>query len=167
MNIEMRKNERFFNAIVHPLISFRKSMDWTRSNDDLFVRLDPGEEIHTSLRELADELKIDAAAITSGIGRTRDNVYGHMSDEGIYHKVSISEACELVSLQGNIGRMNDGSAFTHIHMTISDDEMGVHAGHLFEAIVNVVAEIHIRIMENVLMTRCPVENSDFVALVFE
>ena len=165
--MESRKNESFSNAIVHPPISFRNCMDWTRSNDDLFVRLDPGEEIHTSLRELADELKIDAAAITSGIGRTRDNVYGHMSDEGEYHKVSISEACELVSLQGNIGRLNDGSAFTHIHMTISDDEMGVHAGHLFEAIVNVVAEIHIRIMENVMMTRCPVENSQFIALVFD
>lgn len=165
--MESRKNESFSNAIVHPPISFRNCMDWTRSNDDLFVRLDPGEEIHTSLRELADELKIDAAAITSGIGRTRDNVFGHMSDEGEYHKVSISESCELVSLQGNIGRLNDGSAFTHIHVTISDDEMGVHAGHLFEAIVNVVAEIHIRIMENVKMTRCPAENSQFIALVFD
>ncbi len=141
-------------------------MDWTRSNDDLFVRLDPGEEIHASLRELADELKIDAAAITSGIGRTRDNLYGHMSDEGVYHKVSKTEPCELISVQGNLGRLEDGTAFTHIHMCISDDDMEVHAGHLFEATVHVVGEIHLRILEQAIMTRCPVVDSDFVALRF-
>jgi hypothetical protein len=142
-------------------------MDWTRSGDDLFVRLDPGEEIHTSLREIADKVGFDAAAITSGIGRTRDNAYGHMSESGNYHRVEIAEACELVSLQGNIARLNDGSAFTHIHVTISDDEMGVHAGHLFNAVVEVVAEIHLRIMQDVMMTRCAVENSSFIALKFE
>ena len=50
-------------------------MEWTRSGDDVFVRLDPGEEIHTSLQGLADEIGFDAAAITSGIGRTRDSTY--------------------------------------------------------------------------------------------
>ena len=55
-------------------------MDHTRSGSDLLVRLDPGEEIHESLRNLADELGIDAAVITSGIGRTRDNQYGYMNE---------------------------------------------------------------------------------------
>ena len=51
-------------------------MEWTRSGEDLFVRIDPGEEIHASLQSLADEVGFDAAAITSGIGRTRENMYG-------------------------------------------------------------------------------------------
>ena len=152
------------NHLLPPRVRY---MDWTRSGDDLFVRLDPGEEIHTSLREIADKIGFAAAAITSGIGRTRDNTYGHMSESGVYHRVEIAEACELVSLQGNIARYEDGSAFTHIHVTISDDEMGVHAGHLFNAVVEVVAEIHLRIMEDIIMTRCPVENSSFIALKFE
>ena len=151
----------------HLLPPRARYMDWTRSGDDLFVRLDPGEEIHTSLREIADKIGFDAAAITSGIGRTRDNAYGHMSESGEYHRAEIAEACELVSLQGNFARFKDGSAFTHIHATISDDDMGVHAGHLFNATVEVVAEIHIRIMQDVIMTRCPVENSSFIALEFE
>ena len=69
--------------------------------------------------------------------------------------------------QENIARFEDGAAFSHIHMSISDDAMGVHAGHLFNAVVEVVAEIHIRIMKDVIMTRCPVENSSFIALKFE
>ena len=59
-------------------------MEHTRSGSDILVRLDPGEEIHTSLKKLADDLGFDAAAITSGIGRTRENQYGYMNSEGVY-----------------------------------------------------------------------------------
>ena len=45
-------------------------MEWARSGDDVVVVLEPGEEIHASLRNLADELGINGAVITSGIGRT-------------------------------------------------------------------------------------------------
>ena len=54
-------------------------MEWTKSGDDLLVRIDPGEEIHSSLQKLADEVGFNAAAITSGIGRTRENIYGYMN----------------------------------------------------------------------------------------
>ena len=67
-------------------------MEWRRSGDDLFVRLDPGEEIHRSLQSLAEEVGFDAAAITSGIGRTKDNLYGYMNDEGVYQRKIIAIA---------------------------------------------------------------------------
>ena len=35
-------------------------MEWTR-REDLFVRLDPGEEVHESLQKLADEVGFNAA----------------------------------------------------------------------------------------------------------
>ena len=63
-------------------------MEWTQSGDDVFVRLDPGEEIHSSLQSLADTIGFDAAAITSGIGRTRDSVYGYMDDNHVYHRIT-------------------------------------------------------------------------------
>ena len=43
-------------------------MEHTRSGSDILVRLDPGEEIHAALKQLANDLGFDAAAITSGIG---------------------------------------------------------------------------------------------------
>ena len=130
-------------------------MEHTRSGSDILVRLDPGEEIHAALQELADDLGFDAAAITSGIGRTRQNQYGYMDEEGVYQRRLLPPPSELVSLSGNIARTQDGGAFTHIHCCWSDDDNNVHAGHMFESTVHVVAEIHIRVMDHAMMTRCP------------
>jgi len=146
---------------------FGRYMDWTRSGDDIFIRLDPGEEIHAGIREVANQEKINAAAITSGIGRTRNNAYGFMNAEHIYQRWTLEEPCELVTLQGNFARLKDGSGFTHLHATFTNDDVEVHAGHLFEATVEVVAEIHMRVMSQSIMTRCPMADSEFVALSFE
>jgi len=141
-------------------------MEWTRSDEDLFVRLDPGEEIHTTLQKLADEVGFNAAAITSGIGRTRENLYGFMDEQGVYQRRPLDNPSELVSLSGNIARTQDGKAFTHIHCCWSDDDNNVHAGHMFESIVHVVAEIHIRILSKAIMTRCPLPGVELLGLEF-
>ncbi|MGY8670280.1 MAG: PPC domain-containing DNA-binding protein [Candidatus Poseidoniales archaeon] len=141
-------------------------MEWTRSGDDLFIRLDPGEEIHQKLCELTDEIGINAAAITSGIGRTRENIYGYMNEEGVYQRRDLVSPSELVSLSGNIARTEEGAAFTHIHCCWSDDDNNVHAGHMFQATVHVVAEIHIRILSNSIMTRCPLADFELLGLQF-
>ena len=153
----------------HPqgLSSSRTAMEWTRSGDDLFVRMDPGEELHATLQALADEVGFDAAAITSGIGRTRESTYGYMDDNHRYHRVTIEAGSELVTLQGNLARRESGEAFTHLHATFSDDDLTPHAGHMFSATVHVVAEIHLRLLPHAVMSRCPLENSEFVALKFD
>jgi predicted DNA-binding protein with PD1-like motif len=142
-------------------------MEHTRSGSDLFVRLDPGDDIHSSLQSLADEVGFDAAAITSGIGRTRDNKYGYMNEKGIYQRRDLENPSELVSLSGNIARTEEGEAFTHIHCCWSDDDNNVHAGHMFQSVVHVVAEIHIRIMAEAIMTRCPLADFELLGLQFK
>ena len=141
-------------------------MEHTRSGSDILVRLDPGDEIHAALKELADDLGFNAAAITSGIGRTRDNQYGYMNEEGVYQRRPLDPPSELVSLSGNIARTKDGDPFTHIHCCWSDDDNNVHAGHMFQSIVHVVAEIHIRILSKVIMTRCPLPDVELLGLKF-
>ena len=139
-------------------------MEWTTSGDDVFLRLDPGEEIHASLRTLADKIDLNAAAVTSGIGRVRASVYGFMDDDHVYHRRTIEGGAELVALQGNLARHQDGHPFTHLHVVLSDDDLVPAAGHLFEATVHVTAEIHLRRMDAALAMRCPLENSQFTAL---
>ena len=141
-------------------------MEWTRSDEDLLVRIDPGEEIHSALQQLADDVGFNAAAITSGIGRTRNNIYGYMNNDGIYIKRELETPSELVSLSGNIARTQDGKAFTHIHCCWSDDDNNVHAGHMFECTVRVVAEIHVRILAKAIMTRCPLPDAELLGLQF-
>ena len=141
-------------------------MEWTISGEDLFVRIDPGEEIHASLQALADQIGIDAAAITSGIGRTRENTYGFMNAEGVYITKSLNSPGELISLSGNISRTEDEKPFTHIHCCWSDDDNNVHAGHMFQSVVHVVAEIHIRILLKAIMTRCPLPDVELLGLEF-
>lgn len=139
-------------------------MEWARSGDDVVVVLEPGEEIHTSLRNLADELGINGAVITSGIGRTMNSTFGYMDETFTYHRRCLKQPAELVTLQGNLARHEDGSAFTHLHATFADDEFVTKSGHMFEATVFVVAEIHMRIMSKIVMTRCPMIDGEFVEL---
>tara|TARA_B100000287_G_scaffold39535_3_gene36102 strand:+ start:2019 stop:2450 length:432 start_codon:yes stop_codon:yes gene_type:complete len=141
-------------------------MEHTRSGNDLFVRLDPGDEIHSSLQKLADDIGFNAAAITSGIGRTRDNTYGFMNEEGVYQRRELDSPSELVSLSGNVARTEEGAAFTHIHCCWSDDDNNVHAGHMFQSTVHVVAEIHMRIMADAMMMRCPLADYELLGLKF-
>ena len=142
-------------------------MEHTRSGSDILVRIDPGEEIHTAPKELAADPGFDAGAITSGIGRTRENQYGYMDAEGVYQRRSLDIPSELVSRPGKIARTEEGDAFTHIHCCWSDDDNNVHACHLFEATVHVVAEIHIRIMDHASMTRCPLAEFELLGLEFD
>ena len=67
-------------------------MEWTTSGDDVFLRLDPGEEIHAALQALADTIDLNAAAVTSGIGRVRASVYGFMDDDHVYHRRTIASS---------------------------------------------------------------------------
>ena len=154
------------SATLNSRISCPESMEWARSGEDLFVRLDPGEEIHATLQSLADKVGFDAAAITSGIGRTRDTLYGYMDEDGINQRRPLDSPSELVSLSGNIARTQDGKAFTHIHCCWSDDDNNVHAGHMFQSTVHVVAEVHLRILTHALMTRCPLADVELLGLQF-
>ena len=144
-------------------------MEHTRSGSDIFLRLDPGEELHESIQTVCLSEGVSGAAITSGIGRVRDTDIGYLGDDSVYHRVVLPEANELLSMQGNVAVL-DGKPFTHIHIVLSDDDHVVHGGHLFSSVVHVTAEIHLRILEKnvrVPMTRCSVEGSEFKPLSFE
>ena len=141
------------------------AMEHRRVGRDVFIRLDKGDELHSSIRSLSEH-GISSAALTSGIGRIRDSVIGFLDSEGVYQKLEINEPMELLSVQGNLLPGPEGP-FTHIHIVASDDDHVVKGGHLFEATVEVTAEIHMRILseESTLMTREATE-SEFLRISF-
>ena len=93
-----------------------------------------------------------------------NSTFGYMDDTFTYHRHKLKEPAELVTLQGNLARHEDGSAFTHLHATFADDNFVTMSGHMFEATVFVVAEIHMRVMSKIVMTRCPMVDGEFVEL---
>ncbi len=137
---------------------------------DLFVRLDPQEEIHTLLKEVFSTQGARSGAVTSGIGRVQNVDIGYLDEHGVYQRKVLTGAVELLSLQGNVAEM-DGRLFTHLHVVVSDDEHRVHGGHLFSAVIAVTAEIHIRIFDDssnggMVMNRCHIDGSQFKPLRF-
>lgn len=141
-------------------------MEFQRLGNDVFVRLDAGDELHSSIRELGEH-GILSAAITSGIGRVRDTIIGYLDSDGVYQKETHAEPMELLSTQGNLAPGQDGP-FTHIHVVLSDDDHVVRGGHLFESTVEVTAEIHLRVLDSgggSAFERVETD-SEFVALSF-
>jgi predicted DNA-binding protein with PD1-like motif len=144
-------------------------MEHTRSGSDVFLRLDPGDELHASIQAVCRSEGISGAAVTSGIGRVRNTDIGYLGDDGIYHRIVLEEAAELLSMQGNVALL-EGVPFTHLHIVLSDNQHDVHGGHLFSATVHVTGEIHLRILEKgvqVPMSRCSIPGSEFKPLSFE
>ena len=140
-------------------------MEYRRFGRDLFVRLDKGEVLHDAIRSL-NNYGVSTAAITSGIGRVRGTEIGFLDADGIYQKMEIEGPMELLSMQGNLAPGPDGP-FTHIHIVASDDDHVVRGGHLFQATVEVTAEIHMRVLDgdDATMVREATE-SDFLRLSF-
>ena len=141
-------------------------MDFLRSGDDIMIRLDPGEEIHTAIQSLCADLGIIGAALTSGIGRIRDTDIGFLDANGIYQIVVHPDPMELISCQVNVASLEE-SPFTHIHISLTDDDHQMHGGHLFSGTVHITAELHLRVLDSGgLMTRCSLADSEFKPLSF-
>ena len=58
-------------------------MEHRRIGRDLFIRLDKGEELHTSIRSLSEH-GIRVAALISGIGRVRNTAIGFLDMFGTF-----------------------------------------------------------------------------------
>ena len=143
-------------------------MEFTRVGEDILLKLNPGEEIHSSIQSLHDH-GIECAVITSGIGRCHNIEIGYLGSDRVYQKTIHHNSMELLSTQGNLAPGPNGP-FTHLHVVISDDDNIVHGGHLFSATVSVTAEIHLRVLSSNLGSNmiCRVaDDSEFVQLKFK
>lgn len=143
-------------------------MEFTRVGEDILLKLNPGEEIHSSIQSLHDH-GIECAVITSGIGRCHNIEIGYLGSDRVYQKTMHHNSMELLSTQGNLAPGPNGP-FTHLHVVISDDDNIVHGGHLFSATVSVTAEIHLRVLSSNLGSNmiCRVaDDSEFVQLRFK
>jgi len=120
-------------------------MDYKRFDNKVIVRLDRGEEIVETLRQLCITLNIKLGTIT-GIGAT-DKVTIGLFDLKTkkYHSKEFVGDHEIAPIYGNITTMNDES-YLHLHINICNDKHQSFGGHLTSAVVSATFECIIDII---------------------
>ena len=127
-------------------------MDYRKFGETYLVRMDKGEEILESLRELSEKEHIRLASVealgavndfTVGVLRTADKKYKARTFTGDH---------EIVSLTGTIDTMG-GDFYCHLHMSAGDTEGRVLGGHLNEAVISATCELVLEIMDGTVERR--------------
>lgn len=112
----------------------------------LVVRLDKGEEVVSSLLQVAQEQGITAASIT-GLGAA-DEACISVLDPAIGNYVDHTLSCpmEIVSLVGSLSR-RDGQPHAHLHIALADSSFHVLGGHLKSARISITGEIMMQCLD--------------------
>lgn len=89
-----------------------------------------------------------ASGIIGGIGAIHDIEIGYFDvGQKQYIKHSFSDTFEVISLTGNISRL-DNKPFIHLHAAVADETHRLFGGHLFRATVAVTLELYLRTFED-------------------
>jgi predicted DNA-binding protein with PD1-like motif len=107
--------------------------------EKVIVRVDKGEEIISSLKEVCKKLGITLGSMT-GIGATNDVTIGLMNTKTKkYQSTQFTGDHEISSLVGTITTMND-DVYLHVHITVCNAEHKTFGGHLTSAVVSATFE---------------------------
>lgn len=113
-----------------------------------------GDEFTAGLTQFANDCGIHAASLT-GIGALERCTIGWLDWETRkYVPIPINEQCEVASLIGDIGRLDDGKPAFHAHMTVGTKGGVAHAGHVLEAWVRPTLEVIVTETPAYLVREC-------------
>lgn len=121
-------------------------MQYKQDGNTYFIYVQQNEKIMDTLTQFCKDHDIQNGQI-SGIGAIKNIEIGAFDVEKkeyiIHH---FNEVWELTSYQANV-LLKDGEPFIHAHINISDHDLTVKGGHLFEADVAAVGEFILRKIE--------------------
>lgn len=121
-------------------------MEFRRFEDSYVVRLNKGEEVISSLKQLCKEEDIRLGEIT-GLGASDLIEIGVFNVNTKEYKTKIFEGMfEITSLVGNVTTKDD-EVYLHIHINFGDEDGFVKGGHLIQARISATSEIILRIIE--------------------
>ena len=127
-------------------------MEYKRIEQSIILRLDPGEEIVSSILALAEQENIRLAEINA-LGATNDFTVGvYNLEEQKFYPNHFTGAYEISSLHGTITTM-DGRPYLHLHMNAANENGQAYGGHLKEAFISATFEGVIRILDGTVERR--------------
>jgi predicted DNA-binding protein with PD1-like motif len=128
-------------------------MKWRREGSRIFIRLELGDQVHSSLAEIAGREGVSGGWF-SGIGAASDVELGYYHlDQKDYDRTRIAGDVEIASASGSLGVV-DGKPFVHLHAVVSDRECVPRGGHLFHAVSAATLEFVL------LVAQAPIERTE-------
>jgi hypothetical protein len=121
-------------------------MKFSKTEFGYIARLEPGEEIITSLSSFAKANGFASAAF-QGIGAATELTIGYFDRaRKSYVKKTLVGEYEVLSLSGSISSF-EGNPWVHGHVVVSDSEFNVAGGHLFSGRVTVTIELVVTVSQ--------------------
>lgn len=121
-------------------------MQYRQFGDTYMLRIDYGEEILQSLKQMCEQEAIRLAQV-SAIGAADHAVVGVFDlREKRYHQEETNEFMEIASLSGSVTEMN-GQPYIHLHVTLADQKHILHGGHAIELRVGATCEMFVRVLD--------------------
>jgi len=115
-------------------------MLYQKFDNNFVIRLERGDEVVTSLLNLAEKENVTLANV-SGIGACDSAIVGvYDLTEKKYHSNHLLGAMEITSLTGNITTMN-GAPYVHVHVNLGLMDGSVKGGHLNKAVISATGEL--------------------------
>ncbi len=116
-------------------------METILKEDNKFIlRFDKDEEVINGLVSFCNESSI-TAGFFSGIGACKEvELSSYDVDKKEYFSKSFQEKLEIVSLTGNVAKMEE-KTIIHCHGSFSDPNMELIGGHVKKLIVSATCEI--------------------------
>lgn len=124
-------------------------MEYRRFGNKYLVRLERGEEIVESIKNLAikEEIRLGNVIGIGAVDRAKVGLFIIENKE--YRSKEFQGNMEIISLTGNISEMN-GEAYIHLHIALCDDSYKVIGGHLSHAYISATGEIIIDVLEGIV-----------------
>ncbi len=121
-------------------------MQYKQDGNTYIIYVQQNEKIMDTLTQFCKDNNIHNGQI-SGIGAIKKIEMGAYDVEKKEYTIhQLNEVWELTSYQANV-LLKDGEPFIHAHINISDHNLTVKGGHLFEADVAAVGEFILRKIE--------------------
>ena len=120
-------------------------MQYGKYGDTYLVRIDRGEEIVKTLKDLCEKEDIRLAQVDA-IGAVSHAVIGVYDLEGqAYRREELEGFMEIASLSGNVTRMA-GEPYLHLHGTFADRDHVIHGGQGSQLTVGATCAMYVRVL---------------------
>ena len=120
-------------------------MEYRKFDDTLLIRMDPGEEILSTLKEICRREAIESAAVEAlgAVSHAVLSVYD--VPRRVFCRREFNEPMEISSLTGTVTRQQ-GEVYLHLHAALCGTDFVAHGGHVNELTVSATCEMVLRVI---------------------